>query len=130
MTEKPAGAESVSAAGHVGRASLSSDLAQTLRHHASTQIEHGYYFYGHAATDRDVVYRRDSAARRDRGPTVGLDFRSAAHGGLGGVCCSNLQRGKIIMIHPYDPLHALVQTDEGIIDLSKEKDLKIVQVIS
>lgn len=43
---------------------------------------------------------------------------------------SNFQTGTIIMVDPYDPLRALVKTDEGIIDLRKEKELKIVQVLS
>ena len=65
-------------------------------------------------------------------PTILLLFLNKLMDTLVGkeIELSNLQRGKIIMIHPYDPLHALVKTDEGIIDLSKKKDLKIVQVIN
>lgn len=43
---------------------------------------------------------------------------------------SNLKRGIVIMIPPYEPLHALVKTNEGIIDLKVHKDVKIVRVFS
>ena len=34
------------------------------------------------------------------------------------------------MIHPYDPLHVLVKTDEGIINLQEHQEVKIVHVHS
>lgn len=43
---------------------------------------------------------------------------------------SNFQQGTIIMTHPYDPLHVLMKTDEGIIDLRENQDVKIVRVHS
>lgn len=64
-------------------------------------------------------------------PTILLLFLNKLMETLVGkdVELSNLQRGTILMIHPYEPLQALVKTDEGIIDLRKEKMLQIVQVI-
>lgn len=65
-------------------------------------------------------------------PEILLVFLNKMMGSLVGkdVKLSTQQRGIIIMIHPYDPLYALVKTDEGIIDLKENKEVKIVQVYS
>ena len=65
-------------------------------------------------------------------PEILLVFLNKMMGSLVGkdVKLSTLQRGTIIMIHPYDPLNALVKTDKGIIDLKENKEVKIVHVYS
>ena len=46
------------------------------------------------------------------------------------VLLTNHQMGTVLMIHPYDPLKALLKTETGIVDLREEKGLKIQRVIS
>jgi HD-GYP domain-containing protein (c-di-GMP phosphodiesterase class II) len=46
------------------------------------------------------------------------------------VMLSNKIEGQIIMINPYDPIHSLVKAGEDIIDLNREREIKIEKVLS
>lgn len=87
--------------------------------------------YHEATPFFDVVSQMKESVFGKLNPTILLLFLNQLMNTLVGkeVELSNLQRGTILMIDPYDPLLALVKTEKGIMDLRKDKNIKIIQVI-